>query len=428
FGLFPVFRHGRPDLASQLKDGGGRGGTGGRERHRMRNGLVVTQVAMALVLLVGSGLMLRSFLALRSVDAGFDPEGVLTVRLTVPPGEISGVAETDDFFRQLRERLAAQPGVVAVGSGSGVPLTGQLSFGGHGIEDHPRGPDEMPAMASFRFADPGFFETLGIPVVEGRAFSPGDGADGFRGVLVSAAYSRRWWPDGSALGRRVRQGPGDAWWQIVGVVGDVHYAGLEGDPEEMVYFPTLLGAPEQPFVVRSRDVVVKVAAQPSAFLPVLRREVWAINPRIPLANPRTMAEVREAAASRTSFTVAILGAASGVALLLGMVGIYGVVSYVVTQRTREIGVRMALGASAPAVRRMVVRQGVTLAAVGVLLGLVAAASLSSLMGSLLFGVSATDPATYVAVAVTLALVAALASWVPALRAAGVEPSIALRAE
>ncbi len=427
FGLFPVLRVGRTDLSGQLKDGGGRGGTGGRERHRVRNALVVTQMALALVLLVGSGLMLRSFLALRSVDPGFDTGGVLTVRLTLPPAEVPDEGAAATFFRQLEENLAAQPGVVAAGAAAAVPLGGRLSYFGEDIEDHPVGPDEIPPLAYGDWVDPGYFATLGIPVVEGRALQAGDEADGFRGVVVSQAFAKRWWPDGSAVGRRLRPGDGD-WWQIVGVVGDAHYRGLEQDPEEMVYYPTLFGTPPNGGTIRTREVVVKTAGDPSAFLPVLRREVWALNPRIPLADPRTLDEVRRRATARTSFTVAMLGAASFVALLLGMVGIYGVIAYVVGQRTREIGLRMALGASGSQVQGMIVRQGLALAAVGVGLGLVAAVGMSSVMSTLLYGVSATDPLTYGAVALALTAVAALASWVPARRAAGVEPTVALREE
>ncbi|HKJ02822.1 MAG TPA: FtsX-like permease family protein, partial [Longimicrobiales bacterium] len=215
---------------------------------------------------------------------------------------------------------------------------------------------------------------------------------------------------------------------IVGVVGDVRQNSLEDPPQESVYFPTLGEADGSYFAARAQDVVVRVVGDPLAFVPVLRREVQALNPRIPVATPRTMDSVFDGATARTSFTMTMLGAASGVALLLGLVGIYGVISYVVSQRRREIGVRMALGASAPSVRAMVVRQGLALALAGVGVGLLAALTLSRVMGAILFGVSTTDPLTYGAVAVTLVGVATLASWLPARRAAGVDPSTALRAD
>jgi predicted permease len=429
FGFFPLLRYGIGDLAGRLREGGARGGTGGRERHRLRNGLVVVQVAMALVLLVASGLMLRSFVALRAVDPGFDAAGVLTARIVIPAAEIPDAQQVDGFSRQLRERMEAQPGVVAAGFTSGVPLGGGYSFQTIEVEDQPRAEGELPVFANIGGASPGYFEAMGIPLREGRTLRPEDGATGTRAVVVAEAFAKHWWPNGSALGRRLRFGiPDEAWWEIVGVVADVHLQGLEAPPEEMVWFPPTLGTVAEPFAFRGLDVVVKTMGDPLQLVPVLRRELGEVNPRIPLATTRAMEEVVAAATARTSFTMALLGAASGIALLLGLVGIYGVVSYVVSQRTREIGVRMALGASAPSVRRMVVRQGLALAGAGVGVGLVAAGLASTLMSSLLYGVRAIDPVTYAAVAAALVAVATAASWIPARRAAGVDPAWALRAE
>jgi predicted permease len=432
FSLFPLLRYGADDLAGQLRDGGGgRGSTGGRARHRLRNALVVTQVALALVLLVGSGLMLRSFLALRAVDPGFEPEGVRTARVSVPAGEVEGWEETEAFFRQVRDRIAQQPGVIAAGWGSAVPLGGAgYSFGGMAVEDHPRSDEELPIFAALPQADAGWVEALGIDVLEGRSFLPGDGADGTRSAMVSRSFAEEWWPDSSPLGRGVAfgGGPDEDWYRIVGVVDDVRQQELAGTPQATVYFPMVVSQGENTQVARSRDIAVRVQGDPLAFVSMLRREVQAVNPRIPVSNPRTMVDVFDASTARTSFTMGMLGAASGIALLLGLVGIYGVISYVVSQRTREIGVRMALGASAPSVRGMVLRQGLILSAVGVGVGLLAAAAMSRVMEAVLFGVSAMDPLTYGAVAGALVLVAATASWLPALRAAGVDPSRALRAD
>jgi ABC-type antimicrobial peptide transport system permease subunit len=245
---------------------------------------------------------------------------------------------------------------------------------------------------------------------------------------VSESFAKHWWPNESALGKRLRGGPFEDWYEIVGVTENVHHGDLQQDPEEMVYYPALFGPADRPFTVRAMDIVVRTAGDPLAFLPVVRREVWALNPRIPLANPRTMEAVLADSMGGTSFTMVMLGSASLVALLLGMVGIYGVISYVVTQRTREIGVRMALGASGATVRSMVVRQGILLATAGVSIGLVAALGLSTVMKSLLFGIGNTDPLTYVAVALVLTLVSLIASWIPAHRAASVHPAVALRTE
>jgi putative ABC transport system permease protein len=426
-GMLPLRRHGRGDLSTELREGGARGGTAGRKRHRVRNTLVVAQVVLALVLLVGSGLMFRSFVALMAVDPGFDRDGILAVQVSVPPAEVAVSRAAEEVFRQLRERLAAQPGVVSVSAASRVPLGGQLAMMSHNLEDFPTEEGEPPHMVHLTWVDPGYFETLGIPVLDGRTLGDGDAADALRGLAVSRAYAERWWPDASALGRRVSLLGGGPW-EIVGVVENVRHRGLQEDPEEIIYVPTLTGAAAEPQVARTRELLVRVAGEPIAFLSMVRSEVQELNSHLPVSNPRSLEDVARASAATTSFTMAILGAASLVALLLGLIGIYGVVSYVVSQRTREIGVRMALGATGASVKRMVVWQGLGLAGIGVMAGLVIVFWASRLMESLLYGVSSRDPVTYGLVAVTLLAVAALASWLPARRAAGVDPVTALRQE
>jgi predicted permease len=275
----------------------------------------------------------------------------------------------------------------------------------------------------------GFFEALGIELVEGRTLAAGDGVDGTRSVVVSESFARRWWPDVSPVGRRVRLGaPDEEWFQIAGVVADVKYASLESDPEETVYWPSTTGPAANPLPTPDMEIVVRTSADPLTMVPVLRREVEALRARIPVSDPRPFADVVAQATSRISFTMSLLFAASTIALALGLVGIYGVVSYVVNQRTREIGVRLALGATAPSVRAMVVRHGLVLAGIGVVIGLVASAALSSVMATLLYGVGPIDPVTYVAVAVALVAVSVAGTWIPAARAAGVDPARALRAE
>ena len=431
FGLVPMARYGIDNLAGQLRDGGGaRGSTGGRDRHRLRNGLVVTQVALALVLLVGSGLMFRSFQALRDVDPGFDPDGVVTARVVIPSGEIADPQETAGFFRQLAQRLEDQSGVTAVGMVTAFPLSGSGStYGGLAVEDHPRGPEELPIFASLPQMEAGYFEAMGIEIVAGRAIREEDGGDQGRGVVVDRTFADAWWSAGDALGRRVGGGANGEWYTIVGIAEDVREEALTQPSRGTVYFPALTesGGTLQPS--RTMDVIVRTtAADPSSLIPVIRREMAAINPRIPLSNPRPARDILDGAMARTSFTLTLLGTASGIALLLGLVGIYGVISYIVSQRTREIGVRMALGANARGVRRMVLRHGLLLSLVGVALGLAASAGLSRLMGSLLFGVSATDPMTYGLVALALIGVASIASLAPAIRASTVDPGTALRLE
>jgi putative ABC transport system permease protein len=428
FGLFPLVRFRVAELGNQLKDGGGRGATTGRDRHRLRNGLVILQVAMALVLLVGAGLMFRSFLALRAQDPGYRVEDILTARISIPGAEIQGGEATAGLYRELRDRMAASPGVEAVGLAQRAPLTGGISFTTIDVEDHPRGPEELPIFCSWVLVDEGYFRVMGIRLLDGRTFQSGDGAAGIRAAVVSESFARKWWPDSSPLGRRLGGGDGENWWQIVGVVADVRHQDLQAAPEEMVYYPLTVGPADSPGTARSLDILVKATGSPLQLVPILRRELRQINPRIPLSNPRTMEDVFRTATSRTSFAMAMLGSASGIALLLGLVGIYGVISYMVAQRGKEIGVRMALGATGSSVRGMVVRQGLGLAAAGVVLGLLAAGLLSSVLSSILFGVAALDPLTYGLVGAGMIVTAVLASWIPARRAASLDPSRALREE
>ncbi|MSR20430.1 MAG: ABC transporter permease [Gemmatimonadetes bacterium] len=424
FGLVSLLRFGRMGLVDQLREGAAHGATSGRGIHALRNTLVVVQMALALVLLAGSALMVRSFQALRSIDPGFDIQGVLTARLSVPAAEMPGWEESAGFYRSLGDALRAQPGVEAAGFAAAAPLTGFGNFTNVDVEDHPRGPEEVPIFASDNYVEPGFVEAMGIDLIEGRAVQPGDGAEGTRSVLVSESFARHWWPSESPIGRRLGTGnPEEDWYHIVGVVADTRYESLEAPAEEMVYWPTTVGPAGAPQRIRNMDVVIRTSGDPLALVAVLRREVEALNARIPVSNPRTMDDVFAEATSRTSFTMALLGAASEIALLLGLVGIYGVTSYMVSQRTREIGARMALGATAPSVRRMVVRHGLVLVGVSVVTGLVAARALSTVLASLLYGVSPTDPTTYAAVAVSV-----VATWIPAARAAGIDPARALRAD
>jgi predicted permease len=387
------------------------------------------QVALALVLLVGSGLMLRSFQALRQVDPGFDPTGVLTAGFNIPPGEVPNAMEAAGFYRSLGDAMRAQAGVEAVGFAQVAPLSGGGPYFTFQVEDHPRGEGELPILASHNRVEPGYFEALGIDLLEGRTLQAGDGADGARSVVVAESFARHWWPETSPLGRRVRLGgPNDVWHDIVGVVSDVKYGALEEPAQEMVYWPSTTGAAATPQVTRAMEIVVRTTGDPLALVSLVRREAEALNARIPVSNPRPFSDVFAQATARVSFTMSLLGVASAIALLLGLVGIYGVISYVVGQRTREIGVRLALGATAPSVRQMVVRQGLVLAGIGVAIGLAASAALSSVMATLLYGVRAIDPVTYAAVSVVLVTVSIAATWIPATRAAAVDPARALRAD
>jgi putative ABC transport system permease protein len=395
----------------------------------------VIQMALALVLLVGSGLMVKSFWRLKNVDPGFDPRGVLTVRLNLPEAEYKDAYANARFLQQLLEKVRALPEVVSAGTVTDLPLGGGNSSSGYAFEDFPLKPDEVPPILGTRFVSPGYFEALGIPVIEGRAFDRIDPARRSSEVVVSEALARRFWPGRSALGKRLQQGlgKGKSWYTIAGVVGSVRDNGLDDKPRESVYFPVLRTLSEEAreeaeWVPRSFCLVVKGRVDPASLTARVRQAVWSIDPNLPLAQVLPMPEVVARSMARTSFTMLLLVIAAAVALLLGTVGIYGVISYVVSQRTREIGVRMALGAARRDISRMVLREGAVITLVGIGIGLAGALALTRLMLALLYDVSPTDPATFAVVPVMLAAVALFASWMPARRAAAVEPLEAIRYE
>jgi predicted permease len=429
FGLFPVLSYARRDLSASLKEGG-RAATAGRARHRTRGALVVSQVALALVLLVASGLMARSFAAMRSVDPGFDAQGRLVFGLSLPSAEYPDRATARTFYAELREQLAAVPGVEEVGFTFGLPLTGSRNASSLEPEDRPRPEGDLGPLVNLVFAGPGYLSAMGIELVEGRELTDEDAADRFRGVVVSERLAREFWPgEGSVLGRRIRgQGDGAEGWEVVGVARDTRFESLSADPSMMAYLPLVYGDSEAETVVRSVSVVLWVSGDPLDFLSAARERLRAVDPRLPAVDPRALESVVREASASTSFTLVVLGIAAAIALLLGAVGIYGVISYVVSQRTQEIGVRMALGAPRGLVMRGVIGQGMALTAVGVVLGLVGAWVASRSLAALLYGVSADDPITYVATAVVLTCVALAASALPAWRAAKVDPLQALRSD
>ena len=427
FGLFPVLGYARPDLAGTLKEGG-RATTAGKERHRARSFLVVAQVALALVLLVGSGLMARSFMAMRGVDVGFESENRLVFRASLPSAEYADAASVREFHRALRERMAAIPGVLAAAQASAVPLEDTKNASPMEPEDRPFDENEIGPLVNIRQVTPGYFDAMGITLLDGRDLTDDDAADGVRSVVISSTLAQLYWPGESAVGRRIRSQERNDSWEVVGVARDVRFERIRDDPTPLVYFPMITGTSETPVPTRQLAVVLHVGSDPLAFVAAAREALREVDPRLPMVNPRTMDTVVHDAMASTSFTVLLLGIAAGIALLLGTVGIYGVISYVVSRRTQEIGVRMALGAPASVVLREVVGQGMALAGIGVAVGLVGAWGVSRVLTSLLYGVSATDPLTYLGTAGALALVALLASWIPARRAALVDPVEALRSE
>ncbi len=446
FGLSPVFRVGRLDLVSTLKEGG-RGGSTGTERHRVRNTLVVAQMAMALVLLAGSGLLIRSFQALRSVDPGFsNPEEVLTFRIGIGSGEIEDHAELVLAYEDMWRRFQEIPGVTSVGAATGLTMDVGSAPSTIRVEDFPVIPPQSPPIIPSKRITAGYFETMQIPLLAGRPIEWPDIHDRAPVAVVTANFAEeRWGSPAAALGKRIRLNDSatPTWREIIGVVGNVREDGVSQPAPTVIFWPMAMnrpaglfpGSPNQRadglFVRRVMTFAVRTSRPgPLSLLPEVREAVRAVNPNLPVYEERTLDDIlaQSPAMARTSFISVMLAIAAAVALALGVVGIYGVISYIVSQRTREIGVRMALGADRRGVRRMVLRQGMILAGIGVVVGLVAAVGLTRLMSSLLYGVEATDPVTFGVVAALLTAVALLASYLPALRASRTDPLEALRFE
>jgi len=432
FGAVAALRYGAHEVVPALKEGG-RSASAGRASRRGRNLLVVAQTVLALVLLIGSGLMVKSFWKLRRVDPGIDPAGVLALHLSLPEATYPDGGALARFVVALRERVAAVPGVVAVATVSELPLSGQVSASGHSIEDFPQPREALPPILPTRQVSPGYFEAMGIPLLEGRTLSPIDPSRPSDEAVVSSTLAERFWPGKSPLGKRLTLRSDSEpvrWSTIVGVVGPVREERLEEAPGPTVYYPLrrVASGTDSETVPRNFTLVVRAATDPAALSGPVRDAIWAIDDDLPVAQVRTMEEVVARSMARTSFAMLLLVIASAVALLLGSVGIYGVISYAVSRRTREIGVRMALGARRGDIARMVLGEGAVLALAGVALGLGSAFALTRLMSALLFEVSPTDPPTFAAVPVLLTAVALFASYLPAQRAAAVEPLEAIRTE
>ncbi len=433
FGLIPALKYAGPQVALTLR-GGGRTMSHGRERHRARNTLVVVQVGLALVLLIGSGLMIRTFQALRSVQPGFShAEQVQLLRISIPDTEVKDPVRVMRMQNDMLDKLAAIPGVVSAAYTSNAPLEGvnnqnDLLF----ARDKTYTPGQIPPIRGFRYVTPGLFKVDGTPFIAGRDFSWADLYEKRHVAIVSENLAREMWGSpAAAIGKQVRSGLNDAWREIVGVVADVYDRGVDQKAPALAYWPALIDNFELEQLHATRFGVFAIRtnrAGTEGLIGAARQAIWSVDANAPVFLVRTLKTVYDASMARTSFTLVLLGIAGVMALVLGVVGIYGVIAYAVTQRTREIGIRMALGAQPGGLRGMFVRQGMLLASIGAFLGLVAAAGLTRLMSSLLFKTAALDPATYLLVSVLLILAAALASYVPARRATAVDPVQALRTE
>jgi predicted permease len=432
FGLLPVLKLATPHLASALKEGG-RLSSAGRERHRARNGLVVAEIALAVVLLVASGLMIRTFQAMRKVDPGFvRAEEVLTLRVSIPESVVTDDEQAIRTLEQIARRIEQIPGVRSVGVSNSITMDGFDSNDPIFVEDFPPPADKIPPLRRFKWTAQNYFQTMGNPIIAGREMMWADVYSRASVVLVSENFAREYWKEPTAaIGKRIRQTPGNPWRTIIGVVGNERDNGITSPAASIVYWPLLINDyyRGKPYAQRSVAFAVRTdRAESPTLLKEIQQAVWAVNANLPVANVRTLDQIRAGSMAQTSFALVMLGIAAAVALLLGVVGIYGVIAYVAQQRTKEIGIRMALGAASQDVSRLFVRHGIVLAGIGIFCGMGAAALMTRAMSALLFGVSAYDPLTYAAVAVALGATALLASYLPARRASRIDPADALRWE
>ncbi|HEV2706871.1 MAG TPA: ABC transporter permease [Pyrinomonadaceae bacterium] len=425
FGLAPALQASKPDLNETLKEGD-RGSTGGR--HRVRNVLVVVQTAIALVLLIGAGLMVKSFNRLQGVETGFDSSNVLTMQISVPAAKDEG-KKVYNLFEQLQQRIKSVPGVESVALTNGLPMAGatETSFW---VEGRPRASERDFMMSVMYMTTTDYFKTMGIAVKRGRVFTEQDRQGTPPVAVIDEKLAEKAFPGEDPIGKRLTFDR-DMAAEIVGVVSHVKQYGLDGEvPVEPQFYLSINQAPEQflPNIARRILIVARTRSEPLAVADAIRREVLATDKNQPVFGVRTMDDIIAQSVASRRFAMMLLAVFAGVALVLAAVGIYGVMAYSVTQRTHEIGIRMALGAQARDILRLVVGQGMMLALIGVALGLIAAFGLTRVMTSMLYGVSATDPLTFASISVLLAFIALLACYIPARRATRVDPMIALRYE
>jgi len=432
FGLMPVLKFAAPSVMAALR-AGGRTLSQSKESHRARNTLVVVQVALAVILLIGSGLMIRTFQALRNVQPGFtSPRELQTLSVFVPESQVKEPERVVRMNQEMLRKLSAIPGVSFAAFANSVPADGNNSTDLLYAEDRAYAEGKLPPLRRFKFVAPGFFQTMGTRLIAGRDITWTDIYGNRLFVIVSENMARELWHEpAAALGKRIREGMNDPWREIIGVVADIRSDGADQKPPATVYWPIMMKNfwGEDAFIQRSAVFAIRSPrAGSESFIKEVRQAVWSVNPDVPLAAIRTMEQVYRGSMARSSFTLVMLAIAGGMALLLGVIGIYGVISYSVSQRTREMGIRIALGAQQNGLTAMVVRHGLLLAAAGVALGLVAAAAVSRIMATMLFEIHPVDPITYAAVSIGLLAAAAAASYIPAHRASTVNPVDALRAE
>jgi putative ABC transport system permease protein len=425
FGLAPAIQSVRFNQIETLKEGGRDAATGGSGK-RLRSLLVVAEVAISLVLLIGAGLLINSFLRLRNVDPGFRVDNLLTMKIVLPDQKYEKKAQRSAFYTDLVQRVQSLAGVKSAAVTTNLPLYFQGNSISVNIEGRPEPPPGQELIIVTRIISPGYFDTMTIPLLKGRPLTDQDTDDSPNVVVVSDAMARRFWPGEEAVGKRISIGrvkSQDDWIQVVGVVKDVRQFELNADPKPQMYLTH-----RQYGFFDAQDLVVKTDIDPASMANAVRKAVAEIDKDQPVSNIRTMETILAASIARQRFSMLLLAIFASVALVLAAVGIYGVMSYSVAQRTHEIGIRMALGAGTTAVLRLAVGYGFKLVVIGVAIGLIAALALTRVMSTLLFGVTATDPMTFTLISLLLVGVAAIASYIPARRATRVNPIIALRYE
>lgn len=422
FGIAPALASARPELTEALKEGG-RGASSGVRRNQLRNTLVVSEIALALVLLIGAGLLMKSFVHLQNVNPGFNAKNVVTAELSLSLLKYPRGKPVIDFYAEVLRRVRALPGVQTAAFTNVLPLSGSNTDNSFHIEGRNEMQTKVFPDEEIRSITPDYFRVLQTPLLRGRLFTEADTADAPGVVIVNQAMAKKYWPGEDAVGKRINFGDADPnnikWFTIVGVVSDIHHQGLDVDPKPEFYLPH----PQRAY--RGMILTVRSAQDPRALIPTLRKEIGAIDPDQPLANVRTLETVTSESIAPRRMSVVLLGAFASIALLLAAVGIYGVISYLVVQRTHEIGVRMALGAQRQDVLQMVVGHALKLVGIGALIGLALAFLSTRALAALLYSVSAFDLTTFLFVTITLAGVALIASYIPALRATRADPMIAL---
>ncbi len=421
-GLIPALASGKPELTEALKEGG-RGSTSGLRRNRLRNALVVAEVALALVLLVGASLLLKSFVRLQNVHPGFEPKNVLTMEVALPLLKYPRGKPVADFYAEATRRVKALPGVEAAAFTTILPLSGTNSDSSFAIEGRDPTAEKVYPDEEIRGITPEYFSVLKVPLLQGRFFNDGDQFDGPGVIIVNNAFAKKWFPNQEAVGKRITfsdpRKPDVKWLTIVGVVGDMRHRGLDLDPKPEYY----LAHNQTPY--RGMILTVRSAQDPRSLTSAIRREISRLDPDLPAANVRTLEQVTADSIAPRRLSVVLIGVFAAVALVLASVGIYGVMSFLVVQRTHEIGVRMALGAQRADVLRLVLGRAAKLVFIGTAVGLLLGVFSSQALRALLYNVGAFDLMTFLSVTVALAAVSLLASYIPARRATQADPMIAL---